>query len=177
MKKRMHIWIQIIFGLILIILIYFLINKQPEITFKKVAFTEKNIVINRTKNSFLDTIVLAGLNSMKIDSVTVAVFPLTSDQIDGFELKGLIYQTKNGQYVIHVKKTNRRESIEIIAHELIHLRQYLSKELIVELNGVRYKNIFYDFEYFPDYYGRVWEKEAFDEQNKVEANIMEILYK
>jgi len=174
-KGKSRSWIQITIAVVLIGLAAIMFFSTPKSHFDKVSFNDNNIVINRAHKNYLDTIVRAGLQSIQIDNVNVLLLPLKKQSIGDYELKGAIVKIKSG-YVISIINTNRAESIEIIAHELVHLEQYNSKTVVLFKDGITYYNIFYPFRYFPLYEKRLWEIEAFLKQSIVKKDIESILY-
>jgi hypothetical protein len=150
--------------------------KNQKTTFNKVEFHDNNEVYNRTENTFLDTVTLAGLHSLNIKNTAVLIAPLRKiDVQDGLELKGYIIQSNDG-FIIFIKNVGRRESIEIISHELIHLEQLQSKRLIHRDSTLIFEGTQYDVRNIPEYSIRPWEIEAFERQYQVESKILEVLY-
>ena len=70
---------------------------------------------------------------------------------------------------------SREESITIISHELIHLKQYFTKELVYS-NGV----IYWDKKEFVlndiGYGDRPWETDAFKKEIQLSNKIKSVLY-
>jgi hypothetical protein len=176
MKRNLARWIQIILGILLFALLFFMLLKNQKNGFNSVEFHDNNEVYNRTENTFLDTITLAGLHSLNIKNTAVLIAPLrTIDIQQDLELKGYIIQSNNG-FIIFIKRVGRRESIEIIAHELIHLEQLKSKRLVNQDSTLIFEGTQYDIRNIPEYSIRPWEIEAFKRQSQVESKIIEVLY-
>ena len=71
----------------------------------------------------------------------------------------------------------RKEAIEVIAHEIIHIQQYQTNELsydhesgILEWQGKLFGT------HQLEYSNRPWESDAFDKQGQLESKISDVLY-
>jgi len=179
MKNKNLIWI--ILGIILLSLIIYLVT-LPEKQFRVVTFTPTSYVINRTDTSYLDTIVHIGLNELGIDNISVIIREMDSPKvIEGdYDTQGFIVSRLGGgrDYLIFLKKgMDRYKAIEVLSHELIHLKQYNNRDLILlgvghlSWMGTEYK----DISTIP-YMEREWEKEAFSESPELKESIKDILY-
>lgn len=71
---------------------------------------------------------------------------------------------------------SRRESIEIIAHEIIHILQYNSSDLMYENSILIWKGEEFTVNSF-SYDNRPWEIEAFSKGSSLANQIEGILYK
>lgn len=78
------------------------------------------------------------------------------------------------KYVLYLKKNiGSLELLEIICHEMVHLKQYYSGDLrlngtIFTWKGQKYEDI--------SYWDRPWEKEARTEQYKIEKEVKKLYY-
>ena len=173
-----------IIGVILLIIISFFIlykilnNKQP--IMKEIIFTDKNEVVNNTRTSGLDTIVHVGLQKLNIDNISVFISLLTAKSnmnIDD-DIDIVAYTTKFGDnlYSIYIKEDSQINSIEVIAHELIHLKQYYTGRLIVEDNNILWLGKKVDVKSYSNYISRPWEDEAYHQQKDLYNEIKKVIY-
>ena len=150
----------------------------PDKHFKKAQYSENNYVVNYTSYPYMDTIVYVGLDSLGMCDVTVEVKKLSQEAKDNFpgniELKGLLYGSGN-HYTMWIEDSNRKDHIGIVAHELIHLRQYYSKQLIYDGFYVYWARAKYDLKEI-EYFSRPWEADAFEHGVKLERQIKSVLY-
>lgn len=178
MKK----WILILIGVVVIIgVIILLMVNQKEKYFKQIKIENNNIFNTIKEKNYLDTIVYAGIKSLDIDSLIIIIRPLTSDDIkklsfdENLELKAHI-QGMNDTYIIWINPNeSRSEYIEILSHELIHLKQYYTKELLIINNNIYWKNEKININDYT-YEKRPWEVEAFSNQKDLEKKMLQFLY-
>jgi predicted metallopeptidase len=73
---------------------------------------------------------------------------------------------------------SRDEAIKVLSHELIHLKQYYTKKLILEKDKVIWdgREVYQNEINETKYEQRPWEAEAFAGQRGLENKIREILY-
>ena len=185
-----------IIGIILLILIGFILFKKSfrdrlkfkinigtyqEQPFKQFDIETTNIVANRTEDNYLDSVVYVGLNELGMDSLAVTIRPITDEVKQQFDSEGTLKAHilgRDRQYIIFLDDMGRDESIKVLSHELIHLRQYVTKKLVLHKNEV-----VWDGEIISEYRvselkydDRPWEIEAFAEQRQLENKIRNILY-
>ena len=176
MKLKNKILLSIAVALFVVAIV--LLALKPEKAFNKVKITYNNVVTNYTKMTFLDTVAYVGMDSLKLCDIQLTIRPLSQQAKDNFgsniELKGLIYGVGN-HYDMWIDEMNRNEAIGTIAHELIHLTQYKSKELVYEGMYVYWNRSKYDFKEMP-YDTRPWEADAFEKQVPLERKIRSALY-
>jgi predicted metallopeptidase len=152
-----------------------------EQTFNIIDIETTNMVANKTDRNYLDSIVYVGLNEMNLDSIAVTIRQINPDVQAMFDsnsqLKAHIIGRGN-QYIIFVDDMGRDESIKVLSHELIHLKQYYTKKLILEKNKVNWggKEIYENEIDEISYQNRPWEAEAFAGQRDLENKIREVLY-
>lgn len=175
MKKGLKIIVLVVLVIGLIFGIYKLASyKEPPFDIK-IEFSPKYTVINQTKIPYLDTIVQAGLISLNSDSVNIRIFPLEiakNIQIQGVDLKAFVTGT-GSVYVIYIEDSGRSKDIEILSHELVHLKQYQDKRLVI--NG-QVSIWLGDTLNIKSYNDRPWEIEAFRKQGELDKNIRKLLY-
>jgi hypothetical protein len=169
----------IVLIILLIILILYKIFTYKEQSFNKFEFKSYNYVFNMTQIPYLDTIVHSGLQALDIDSVIVVIKPLIDKEvvIPGDLIVKAYIKGTGFQYIIFIDKLNRYESITTLSHELIHLKQYYNKDLIL-LDNIKipiWKGDTIDVKDYT-YENRPWEKEAYNNQNKIASEMKLLLY-
>jgi hypothetical protein len=177
MKK----WFIILLIFIIIGIIVFFIVNQKEKYFNHIIIEDINILNTIKTKNYLDTIIYTGVKSLEIKDLIIVIKPLSKDNIenssfdDNLELKAHI-QGMNNTYIIWINPNESRNSyIEIISHELIHLKQYYTKELMIINNNIYWKNEKINIDDYT-YEKRPWEVEAFSNQKELEKKMIEILY-
>ena len=197
MMKKYYKWI---IGVVVLLLIIFSVvryNKKQvfyekiqnalkfgiyrEQAFNRIDIQTTNLIANRTDRNYLDSIVYVGLNEMNLDSVAITIRQISPEVQAMFDsnsqLKAHIIG-KGNQYIIFVDEMSRDEAIKVLSHELIHLKQYYTKKLILEKDKVYWdgKEIYQREINETKYEQRPWEAEAFNGQRGLENKIREILY-
>ena len=197
MIKKYYKWI---IGVVILLLIIFLVvryNKKQafyekiqnalkfgiyrEQTFNRIDIRTTNLIANRTDRNYLDSIVYVGLNEMNLDSVAITIRQISPEVQAMFDsnsqLKAHIIGKEN-QYIIFVDEMSRDEAIKVLSHELIHLKQYYTKKLILEKDKVIWdgREVYQNEINETKYEQRPWEAEAFAGQRGLENKIREILY-
>jgi len=170
--------LKIILGLVfigLVILIAVKANASEE-PFKQVELSDNNTILNNVSVTYLDTIMSVGLDKMGIAGVTVVISDLSDaakDQFNG-ELKAHV-RFFNGVYYLFVDKLGRYESMQVIAHEIIHINQYNTGKLYYDQNG----QLFWDGELFDlnniEYERRPWERDAYSDEGKLYSEMYSTL--
>lgn len=178
MKK----WIIILFIILIIGIITFFIINQKEKYFNHIIIENTNILNTIKNKNYLDTIIYTGVKSLEIENLIIVVRPLTQENIENLsfdnklELKAHI-QGMDDTYIIWINPNeNRSTYIEILSHELIHLKQYYTKELLISDNNIYWKNQIININDYT-YENRPWEVEAFFKQKELEKKMLQILYK
>lgn len=197
MIKKYYKWI---IGVVVLLLVLFLVlnyNKKQafyerlqsalqfgvykEQTFNRIDIETTNMIANRTDRNYLDSIVYVGLNELNLDSVAVTIRQISPEVQAMFDsnsqLKAHIIG-KGKQYVIFVDDMSRDEAIKVLSHELVHLKQYYTKKLILEKDKVIWdgREVYQTEINETKYEQRPWEAEAFAGQRGLENKIREILY-
>ena len=70
---------------------------------------------------------------------------------------------------------DRDESIEVLCHEVIHMQQYSSGDLVYDNNFIIWKGNKMELN-SKEYMDRPWEKDAFDRQSQLIRSVESVLY-
>lgn len=180
-KKSIIISLGIILALVVLLVLLIVYNSKP-VNYEIVDLPTDNFIDNQSSKTHLDTVVAIGMEELGISGCSIRIRDM-NDQlrnnpgVSGLELGAAIFGSGKS-YLIYVDPSiDKREIITVMSHELIHLRQYFSEDLIV-INGsagiVKWKgeemnvlNLEYNL--------RPWEIEAFAEQRNLAKNIKGIL--
>lgn len=173
MKKNLKIVIGVI---ILIILSLIIFTDKSNKTFNDINFNN-NKIVNQSNIMGADTIVAAGLNELAINNVNVLIRPFPPGFKSDLNYQAYINRITLNIYVIHIKRNSRRESIKILAHELIHLQQMHDNILAKEGNTIYWGIMIYRMDQLPEYLERPWEIDAFNKQFNLDSKIRTKLYK
>lgn len=154
-----------ILGIIIMIsaLFFYLFNvEQKENYFNRVELSENNLITNNEKKQFYDTILSVGLDESGIKGISVVISELSEGakaQFSSGELRAHI-RFYNGIFYLFIDDFERREAIEVISHEVIHIEQYLTQSLIYNEQGLWWNDQEYDLDNL-EYDERPWERDAF----------------
>jgi len=165
-------------GLLISILIVYLVffYEEENIPFNKIEFVEGNNVLNRELPKYMDTIVLAGLRELDIENKIVVLKPIQVKKVGDIELEAYIVE-QGSIYIIFIKELSKSKSISTIAHELIHLQQYIDDRILIEGDTLIWDfNTIYSKSNLPEYMERPWEIEAYKISNTLENKIETTLY-
>ena len=174
MNKKVLISILLIAVSALVLLAIF--YKEEDVPFDNVEFSNDNIVYNRDLPAYMDTIVLAGLDVLEFKNKRVMIMPLKIKNSGNLEYEAYIVESY-GSYFIFIEDFSRAKAIEVISHELIHLKQYESNQLKIKNGSIIWNDSeTYNSKVLPEYSKRPWEREAFDKSPELETKIEEILY-
>lgn len=159
-------------------LIYFILN-QKEPTFREVDIKyNRNIVFNQTDKSYYDTILYLGLQELGIEGAVVSIRELSEGAKENFREQGgdltAHLRELNGDYYLFISDIDKSDAIKVISHELIHLKQYHTKELSYQNNVVIWKGKPYNLSEIT-YDDRPWESDAFTRQTELSNKITNIL--
>lgn len=172
--KKISIWLLVIGILITIVLS--LVNNDTEEYFNQIELPTSNNIVNSLGHvKYCDTILAVGLDAAGISGVTVVINDLTDaakNQFEG-ELKAHV-RLFNGVYYLFVGALNRDEALRVISHEVVHIQQYQSGELVYENGEVIWQGEVYNLQ--EQYEDRPWEKEAFAKETSIENIIVSKLY-
>lgn len=182
MKKEIINRIIFVLALILIILgLIYLSNQIKDKPFNNIELEDRSIIVNNfTEFSYYDTIIVAGLMELGIQNVVVNVGTLSDAAKENFRNQGgesLSAHIKelDGSFYLFISPDNRFKQIEVISHELIHLQQYHSNDLIVKNDTIFWKKVPYML-YETQYDQRPWEEDAFSRGRGLQNKLNNILY-
>lgn len=146
--------------------------------FNQIELSDNNQIVNTLMPSFYDTILSVGLDVMNLESNLVVVNPISNESKESFGGSSLKAHVRyhNGVYYLFIDKLNRLESILVIAHEIIHIKQYSSSDLIYEDGILIWKGEEMDINSI-NYEERPWEMEAFFNESKLFSSIYDKLYR
>lgn len=170
--------LKIAVGIILILLIILLIYKVDfkEKSFNQVELNNDNTVQNGLFPTYYDTILNVAMEQMKLSGYVVNMGQLsdaTKSKFDG-ELKAHIrYIDPN--FFLFIETLNRREAIEVLCHEVIHMQQYSSGDLVYSNGNVTWKGETIELN-SKEYENRSWENDAFNRQKELIKAVENILY-
>lgn len=164
--------------LIALILILILTTKKEDNSFNQIELSDRNTITNTVNPSYYDTILSVGMDHMDISGYSVLVNKLsdnTKSQFDG-DLRAHIRYV-NPNFYLFIDDMDRRDAIDVISHEIIHMQQYISGDLIYNKDGnVNWKGDVIDLK-SSEYDKRPWESDAFSRQRKLSDSIEKILLK
>lgn len=174
MKKKLLI---IIIGLFVILFVVYLIlnYKDPNRPFKTIELSGGNLIQNNTYPPYYDTVLSVAMDRMGMVGNHVIVSKLSDvakSQFDG-ELKAHI-RYHNKTFYLFVIDMNKSESIEVLSHEVIHMHQYTTGNLVYDGKVVWMGEVF-DLN-SQEYEVRPWEKDAFNRQGKLINEVKEVLW-
>ena len=177
---------KIILGIFLIIgmiaILYFLNNQQKDRYFTTTPIDyDINFVMNETEMTFLDTIAYLGMKQLGMESNLIKFIPLSDNAKEEFKIQTdsdlrahLIYQDKISY--IYIDKMTKDESILVMSHEFLHIKQYDSQRLkLIKAGKVVWLGDTIDVVTI-DYNSRPWEIEAFKEERSFRDSLLKILY-
>lgn len=144
--------------------------------FAKNEMVKTNTIYNIDADPMLDTTVAVGLQIYQIDNIHIGI-RYTSDhkpiKAGNYQLEA--YTVNEGNlYLITLIETDRKKSIELIAHELTHVRQLYDKRIIVDGDDIIWKGKLINP--MPEYMKRPWEIEAFQYELDLAQRIENALY-
>lgn len=179
MNKQNRNRIILVVVMIIIIVGLVLISHNKKTTyFEKVTVPTDNEVYNRTNHSYMDTIILIGLDELNIKGVAVLITPLTIpvNGIEGIEINAFIRRYSSTKYLIEIGEFSRSMVMDILSHELLHLHQYHTQRLQINSTSIKwYDRVYIDD--IPTYFKRPWEIEAEGLGRILEVKIKSRLYK
>lgn len=174
MNKYLKISLIVIGVILLSFLIWLLSNVDKP--FNKVELSDNNLILVPTNLQPYDTILSVGLDEIGISGLMINVSNLSESTKNNFEgdLKAHL-RYHQGVYYLFIDELSNEEAIRVISHEIIHINQYHSKDLIYENGLIVWKgdtlelnSIVYD--------NRPWEIEAYDHQADLSNKISKKLY-
>ncbi len=174
MKKKLPI---IIIGLLVILFVVYLIlnYKDPNRPFKTIELFGDNLIQNNVYPSYYDTVLSVAMDRMGMVGNRIVVSKLTDNaknQFDGVLKAHIRYHNKT--FYLFVIDMNKSESIEVLSHEVIHMHQYTTGNLVYDGKVVWMGEVF-DLN-SQEYEVRPWEKDAFNRQGKLINEVKEVLW-
>ncbi len=170
--------LKILVGIILVLLVAFIIYKlNPEDeSFNKVQLSYNNHIYNEKYDTYYDTVLNVAMDQMGLSGYNVIVLELSDkakSQFDG-ELKAHI-RYENGEFYLFTQSMGRKQAIEVLCHEVIHIQQYVSKDLIYYNGNVIWKGETIELN-SKEYESRPWENDAFARQTELINYVNKVLY-
>lgn len=170
--------VKIVLGVIVLLILLFLIfkSKREERVFEKVVLTDYNTIQNAALPTYYDTVLIVAMEQMKLGGYVVNVEQLSDvakSQFDG-DLKAHI-RYFSSKFYLFTGNMSRSESIEVLCHEVIHMQQYVSGDLVYNNNFIIWKGDKMELN-SKEYLDRPWEKDAFDRQSQLIRSVESVLY-
>lgn len=164
MKKNI---LKIGLGLLLIVILFLIIKKSEaeDRPFNMIELTSNNTINNGIFPTYYDTVLSVAMDVMGLSGYSVVIGKLTdeaSNQFDG-RLKAHV-RYFNSNFYLFTEELDRKESIEVLCHEVIHMEQYTSGDLYYIDNQVTWKGDILDLD-SKEYESRPWENDAYSRQN------------
>lgn len=168
----------LIVGILLLLTLILLLVLNKEQAFKIISFSNNNGVRNSVDREYLDTIVQVGLDKLDIKEVTVLIQPMKADmEIGDYNIEAYIVGN-NKQYIIFINPAmSRDKSIEVLAHEIIHLFQTEKGQLQKTMKSIIWEGRIIQNPGEIEYGERPWEREAFTYGRILEREIRKELIK
>lgn len=179
-KTKNTILFLILFG-ILIVVILFLSKQVKDKPFNPVVLDNSTTMINNfTEFEYYDTVIHVGLEELGLKNIVINISTLSEEAQENFRSQGgqdlaAHIRERNGYYYLFISPNNRLQQIRVISHELIHLQQYHSKDLIYKNDTVIWKNDLYILSN-KQYSERPWEDDAYQREGDLEKKIKNTLY-
>lgn len=133
-----------------------------EIVVKGGSKLEKQLV--RSISKFIQETYFPRRKAVKID------FKITRMMASGEGYNGLCYrQDKAGEFEIFIDRSmSAKDFIKVVIHEMIHVKQYLLRELVDRKNKDSYKTYWKGVDHTStEYENQPWELEAYELQEKM----------
>lgn len=160
-------------ALIIVGAFFFLVIKSEK-PFSQTPLVEKNTIVNLTGIPYYDTVFHTAMNLIGMTGVEVQVRLLSNAVRDG-DLKAHVREA-GGIYYVFIDDLGRVESIEVIAHELIHIVQMQTGEFTYKDGAITWQGKNYTLEQLP-YERRPWEIDAFNSGESLYEETKKELYK
>ena len=149
--------------------------KEKYNTPKKNSIILRNNINNNIKNKpYVDSTIKIGLKKLNIIGVNIIVKELIHDQRTENYL-AYVKKYNDIDYVIWIDDMSKDKTILTLSHELIHINQYYTKQLIIEDNNIYWEHKKYYVKENLNYYLRPWEYEASINEKKLYYLIKEKL--
>jgi hypothetical protein len=169
--------VKIVLGVIVLLILLFLIfkSKREERVFNKVELSNFSTIDNVVFPTYYDTVLSVAMKEMGVGGYVIVeqLSDVAKSNFDG-ELKAHI-RYFNSKFYLFTGKMSRDESIEVLCHEVIHMQQYSSGDLIYDNNFIIWKGNKMELN-SKEYMDRPWEKDAFDRQSQLIRSVESVLY-
>ncbi len=169
--------VKVVLGIIVLLILLFLIFKlkKKDKVFNKVVLSNFTTIDNGVFPTYYDTVLSVAMNKMGVGGHVIIgqLSDNAKSQFDG-DLKAHI-RYFNSKFYLFTGKMNRDESIEVLCHEVIHMEQYSSGDLVYDNNFIIWKGDKMELN-SKEYMDRPWEKDAFDRQSQLIKSVESVLY-
>jgi len=176
MNKNLLLKITLVLLGILLIVLLVLNYESPNKPFNQVNLSNDNNIENLLYPSYYDTILNVAMTQMNLSGNVVIIQPLSDNaksQFDG-ELKAHI-RYFNGKFYLFTINLDKKDAIEVLSHEVIHMDQYMSGNLIYNNNGVTWMGETMEIN-TKEYEQRPWENDAFKRQSQLINSVESVLW-
>lgn len=167
-------WYVVLIVLFIIGLIVYFTTLEPMVK-KSYEIPHTFEFVNTTSFHEVDTIVyvgtryIIGKDSLKMNILSNKRFFSKNPEYEA------ILEKYPSHYNLHLShKLDSREISTVVAHELVHLDQYLKNRLIIKEDSILFNGKIYSAEL--PYKERPWEQEAFEKQDSMRIKLNELLY-
>ena len=169
--------VKIVLGVIILLILLFLIfkSKKEDKVFNKVVLSNFSTIDNVVFPTYYDTVLSVAMNKMGVGGHVVVgqLSDVAKSQFDG-DLKAHI-RYFNSKFYLFTGNMSRCESIEVLCHEVVHMEQYSSGDLVYDNNVIIWKGERIELN-SKEYMDRQWEKDAFDRQSQLIKSVESVLY-
>jgi hypothetical protein len=141
--------------------------KEKSYKYKNSTIIINNNVINDISNKpYIDSVINIGLNNLNISGINVIVKEFNNNS-NNTNYLGYVKKYNDNDYIIWIDKMTKDKIILILSHELIHIKQYHTKQLMIKNSNVFWNNQIVYINDYDDYYQRPWENEAHYNEKKL----------
>lgn len=156
-------------------LLFLLIKKgsAEEKPFNQIELSSNNNFNNGIFPAYYDTILSVAMDEMGLVGNNVVIEKLSDnarEQFDG-QLRAHI-RYYNGSFYLFTEELDRSDAIEVLSHEVLHMQQYISGDLVYDNLMVIWKGDEIGLD-SREYEERPWETDAYRRQ----ANLIELVEK
>lgn len=169
--------VKIVLGVIVLLILLFLIfeSNREERVFNKVVLSNFTTIDNEVFPTYYDTVLSVAMNKMGVGGHVIVeqLSDVAKSQFNG-DLKAHI-RYFNSKFYLFTGKMSRSESIEVLCHEVVHMQQYISGDLVYNNNFIIWMGDKMELN-SKEYLDRPWEKDAFDRQSQLIKSVESVLY-
>jgi len=169
--------VKIVLGVIVLLILLFLIfkSKKEERAFNKVELSNFSTIDNMVFPTYYDTVLSVAMKEMGVGGYVIVgqLSDVAKGQFDG-DLKAHI-RYFSSKFYLFTEKMDRSESIKVLCHEVVHMQQYSSGDLVYDNNFIIWKGEKIELN-SKEYMDRPWEKDAFDRQSQLIKSVESVLY-